>query len=59
MNLYRKNNMDWEILKVLGKAPKKKYIKKILEYAIMVTHCQRAVPKYTTTPIAQQFPQDL
>ena len=51
--------MDWEILKVLGKAPRKKYIKKIVQYAVMVTHCQQAIPKHAVTPISQQFPQDL
>ena len=25
----------------------------------MVAHCQQAIPKHATTPIAQQFPQDL
>lgn len=51
--------MDWESLKMLSKTPRKKYIKKLLEYAVAVAHTQRAVPTLATTPIAQQYPHDL
>ena len=51
--------MDWEILNVLGKAPRKKYIRKIVEYSALVRHCQSAVPVLAVTPIAQQYQQDL
>lgn len=51
--------MNWDCLGVLAKVPRKKYIKKLLEYAVTVAHCHRAIPSHATTPIAQQFPQDL
>ena len=51
--------MDWSNLKILAKAPRKKYIKKLLEYSVMIAYCQEAVPHNAVTPISQQFPQDL
>ena len=51
--------MNWSALKCLAKAPKKKYIKKLIEYAVLISTCQQATPQYATTPIAQQYPQDL
>lgn len=46
-------------MKILSKAPKKKYVKKLLEYAAAVADCQRSTPKLLVTPISQQFPTDL
>ena len=37
--------MDWESLQILLKAPKKKYIKKLIEYAALHMHCKEAVPQ--------------
>ena len=51
--------MDWQILNVLSKAPKKKYIRKVVEYAALARHCRQAMPNQAITPIGQQFPQDL
>lgn len=41
------------------KVPRKKYIKKLLEYAITIEHCQKGIPALAMTPIVQQYPQDL
>jgi hypothetical protein len=51
--------MDWESINMLSKVPRKKYIKKLLEYALAIAHNQRAVPPLATTPIIQQYPHDL
>ena len=51
--------MDWSALKVLEKAPRKKYIRKLVEYAAMVVHRQSCLPTHVATPVSQQFPQDL
>jgi hypothetical protein len=51
--------MDWQSLQILLKAPKKKYIKKLIEYAALLMHTKGAVPHDTITPIGQQFASDL
>jgi hypothetical protein len=45
--------MDWEGLQLLLKAPKKKYIKKLIEYAIAICSSPSAVPNLLSTPISQ------
>ena len=51
--------MDWQPLQLLLKAPKKKYIKKLIEYAALLMPCKGAIPHNTITPIGQQFATDL
>lgn len=51
--------MDWLGLQLLLKAPKKKYIKKLMEYAIAISPAPSAVPSQLNTPISQEFTTDL
>jgi hypothetical protein len=51
--------MDWTSLQALLKVPRKKYVKKLLEYAALLRPCQQAVPPLANTPIGEQFPHDL
>lgn len=51
--------MDWQGLQLLLKAPKKKYVKKLVEFAIAVCGAPSAVPADLTTPISQEFMTDL
>lgn len=51
--------MDWEGLQLLLKAPRKKYIKKLLEFAITLAPVRYSAPPLLDTPISQQLPADL
>lgn len=44
---------------MLLKAPKKKYIKKLVEYAVTISDAPSAVPLLLSTPISQEFTADL
>lgn len=44
---------------MLLKAPKKKYVKKLVEYAILVGNSPTAIPELAKTPISQDFMADL
>ena len=44
---------------MLLKAPKKKYVKKLVEYAILVGTSPNAIPELAKTPISQDFMTDL
>ena len=39
--------------------PRKKYLKKLLEFAATIAHSTKTIPTHATTPISQQFPTDL
>jgi hypothetical protein len=51
--------MDWQGLQLLLKAPKKKYIRKLMEYVVAISAAPSAVSPHLTTPISQEFGTDL
>lgn len=51
--------MDWQSLGQLVKASRKKYLKKMVEYAATIAHQTKAVPQQAITPISQQYSADL
>ena len=51
--------MDWEGLQLLLKAPKKKYVRKLMEYSVLVSYSPQAVDPHLNTPISQDFANDL
>ena len=51
--------IDWEAVGLLLNAPKKKYIKKVVEYSACLHLNPKAVPPTLTAPITQDMTTDL
>lgn len=51
--------MDYHSLQLLSKAPSKKYVKKLLEYALLAKSNFRSFDHQYQTPVAANFSTDM
>lgn len=51
--------MDYQSLQLLSKAPSKKYVKKLLEYALLAKSNFRSFDQHYQTPVSANFAGDM
>ncbi len=52
-------DIDFNKIEILSKAPSKKYLRKLIEYCFLIRNKVNCLDKYDRTPVTENFPQDL